>query len=197
MHSLVKVCVVQRILSCDSLLRVECQHFHHEVQAGLVHFRESLSEILTRMLMEADQRKVRKLRYSGPVLLSRSAHPSEDRINCGYLTFILLMTYFVIALATEQRFALHHMGEYASDGPNVDGCAVIFLAEEEFWCTVPYCNHLLCPWLSGQVEDTGKPEVDDLQNLILVEQDIRRRYIPVEDSSLVTVINCAQNLPHK
>ena len=82
------------------------------------------------------------------------------------------MACFMIALASEQRHALYHVGEYASDRPYVDRCAVIFLAEKEFRCSKPAGDNFLCPWLCGQVEDTGKTEVDDLKDLILVKQDV-------------------------
>ena len=53
MYSLFKVCVIQSILSGYSLFGVECQHLHHKVEALLIHFLESPSEVLTGMLVEA------------------------------------------------------------------------------------------------------------------------------------------------
>ena len=72
------------------------------------------------------------------------------------------MACFMIALAFEQWHALNHIGEYASDRPYIDGCAVVFLTEKEFRGSEPTGDDFLCPWLCGQVKHTGKPEVDDL-----------------------------------
>jgi hypothetical protein len=82
------------------------------------------------------------------------------------------MACYLITLASEQRHALYHICEYGSDRPYVDRCAVIFLPEKEFRGSEPTSDNLLCPWLCGQVEDTGKTEVDDLKDLILVKQDV-------------------------
>jgi hypothetical protein len=83
----------------------------------LIHLRESLSEIFTEMLVEAYQREVRELRNTRPYLFVWCAHAPKDGINSGNIAIFLPLAFTMIAV--EQRPALYHLGEYASDRPNV------------------------------------------------------------------------------
>jgi len=119
-----------------------------------------LSEVLPDVFAKTYQRKVWELGNARPHLFVRGAHLFQDTIKGAYLAIFMSVAFYMIAF--EQRVALYHFGEYASDRPHVDWCGILFLSEKELWGPVPDGHHPLCPWLSWQVKDTCESEIYDL-----------------------------------
>lgn len=47
-----------------------------------------------------------------------------------------------VGLAREKRFASDEFCEDAPDGPQVDGLVVIFVAQDNFWSSVPASHYI-------------------------------------------------------
>lgn len=93
-----------------------------------------------------------------------------------------------LAAAREERVLLDQLGEDAPDGPHVDGCRVVFGAEEQFWRTIPQCHDELGHLAQGVAELAGEAEVGDLDLAPVVHEQIGRLQIAMELPSACRVM---------
>lgn len=89
-----------------------------------------------------------------------------------------------VVLAREQRLALEHLGKDTANTPDIDLNIVLLPGEHDLGGSVISCRdvtgHL-------RVLDTGQTEVANLQIAVLVDQDVARLQIAVDDTSRVDV----------
>ena len=91
-------------------------------------------------------------------------------------------------LAGEERRALKHLGQDTTGAPDVDLDVVLLLVEHDLRClVVPRRN------IAGHLRilDTRMAKVADLQGAVLVDQDIARLQVSMDDARRVDVFQAA------
>ena len=90
-----------------------------------------------------------------------------------------------LVLSGEQRLALEHLGEDASRAPDINLDAVLLNGEHDLGGTVVWHRNVS----SHQgVLDPGQTEITNLEVAILVEQDVARVEVPLNDTRRVDVL---------
>lgn len=85
----------------------------------------------------------------------------------------------------------------AADSPHVDGGAVLLLAEQQFRCAVPQCHNDRCHGLGGLSVLARQTKVRELEHALIVQQEIARLDVAVNDPVLVQVLHgLAQRCQH-
>jgi hypothetical protein len=93
-----------------------------------------------------------------------------------------------VVLAGEQRLALQHLRENAACAPDVDLDIVFLPREHDLRRSVVTCRDIT---RHLGVLYTGKSEVADLEIAILVDQNVARLQVAVDDSCGVDVFQSA------
>lgn len=108
-----------------------------------------------------------------------------------------------IVLAGEEGLAEMHLGEDAADGPDVDRIGVLGQREHDLGGTVPARGNVLrekVVLLRGGVRgsrislETGKAKVADLEVAFLVDQEVGRLEVAVDDAAAVQVLDALEQL---
>lgn len=89
-----------------------------------------------------------------------------------------------MVLAREQRFALQHLSEDAPCTPNIDLYVVLLPRKHDLRCSVVPSRHV-----TGHlgVLDTGQAEVANLEIAVLVDQNVTRFEVSVNDACRVNI----------
>ena len=93
-------------------------------------------------------------------------------------------------------FLAHHFREDAAEAPDVDGGGVGLGAEEDLWCAVPERDDLVGVGADGEGEGAGEAEVGELDGAAVVDEQVLRLEVAVEDAVRVAVRDARQQLLH-
>ena len=119
-----------------------------------------------------------------PVVFVRSTKNLEDFENLVDLR-----------VTHEEWAALNHLCKDAASRPQVDSKGVGFLAEQNFWATVPKCHDLVRIRFDGEAEGTCETKISELDHgALCVYQQVLGLEITVENSVLMQVDECLQDL---
>ena len=88
-------------------------------------------------------------------------------------------------LTLEEGLLGGHLREDAADTPDVDGTRILVGAQEDLGGAVPEGHYLVGVHAHGDAKGAGQAEVGDLDRTVLVDQQVLRLQIPVEDPPLV------------
>lgn len=87
-----------------------------------------------------------------------------------------------------------HLGENAANRPHVHAKGILLGAEENFGGTVPQGNDFVRVGLDRNGKGTGKTKVGDFEVSSLVNKDVSRLQVAVDNTVAVAVINAAKKL---
>ena len=158
------------------------KHSLEEIQTSLVEAWNRFAQRLAGPLGEAVL-VVWQLLYAWPHVVCWSAKSLED-----------LEDLIDFRVAGEQRVSHGHFGKDASDGPHVNGGAVVTRSKQNLGRTVPEGNHFVRVGAERDTESTSKTKIGELQVALFVDEKILRFEISVEDAMCVTVVEAANQL---
>ena len=134
-----KVGVLERFTTSDAILRVERDHLIQQVQRGVVE--ATRSDFLMQLVSFPGGEGgfvVWQFGTVGPVYVTWSAHDLKHFKNLVNLR-----------VSREERPPVHHFHEDRSNSPDIDGCRVSLLAEQDFRGSVPQRDHFMCVSFNG------------------------------------------------
>jgi len=86
--------------------------------------------------------------------------------------------------------------ENASDGPDVNTCAVDLGAEKHLWSSVPKCDNFMGETFKWKTEWPGEAKICNFNLFfLLVDEQVAGFQVSVHDSSLVAVEKTLEDLP--
>lgn len=85
-------------------------------------------------------------------------------------------------VAFEHRLAPEHLAVDAADRPNVDARSVLGLSEKDLRTAVPQGDDLVGQLGEGDREAAGESEVGDFEVSVLVDEDVLRLQVAVDDA---------------
>ena len=86
--------------------------------------------------------------------------------------------------------------ENAADGPHVDLTAVVLEAEEDFGGSIPESDDFVSVGFDGDGEGPGEAEVCDFDSEVVVDEDVLRLDVSMDDAVGVTVLQSRDQLVH-
>lgn len=99
-----------------------------------------------------------------------------------------------LAVSAEERLLLHQFGEDAADCPDVHTQTILLLAQENLRRTVPKRLNLMSQGLDGETEGSGQAKVSNLEGSSLINEQILRLEIAMDDAPRVAVIESIAKL---
>lgn len=100
-------------------------------------------------------------------------------------------------VASEECFSLRHFCENTSDRPNIDRSGILFLTEQDLWCSVPESDNFMSVSLDWETKGSSQSEICQLNVTVLVNEQVLRFEVSVHDSVSVAVGSSLQNLVGK
>mmetsp|Transcript_15914 Transcript_15914/g.62183 ORF Transcript_15914/g.62183 Transcript_15914/m.62183 type:complete len:368 (-) Transcript_15914:146-1249(-) len=176
--------VLQGSARRDALGGVQVQHAAQEVQALLV---EAGHGLRPRAALPAREERV----VVGQVL---DALPDSVAGRAADLEDLVELV--DLRVARKERVQQQQLGEDAADRPDVDRRRVGLHAEEDLRRAVPQRHHVVRVGTERHVEGTCQAKIGDLQGALLVDQEVRRLEVPVDDAARVAVRQAAKELVH-
>ena len=79
--------------------------------------------------------------------------------------------------------------ENAAYRPHVDSRRVYLLTKDNFRCSIPKSNYLVCVGLKWEPKGACEPEIGDFDIEVIIYQNIAWLQVPVHNSSLMAVQN--------
>jgi hypothetical protein len=182
-----EVRVVDRLLCANASSRVVHQHALQEVQAVLTENLDAVGVdhlvVLLPLPLGETALEVWERLDARPVGLGGSAQDAEDLedlVNLG--------------VAGEEGLAGGHLGEDAADGPHVDTSGVLTTTEENLRCAVPESDDFMCVGTERDTERARQTEISQLQVALLVDEQVLRFEITVQDAVGVAVAGSLEQL---
>jgi hypothetical protein len=182
-----EVRVVDRLLCADAAGRIVHQHALEEVQSVLAEHLDAIGVdhlvvLLPLPLGEAALEVWERL-DTWPVSLGGSAQDAED-----------LEDFVDLGVTREEGLAGGHLGEDAADGPHVDTSGVLATAEKDLRCAVPQSDDFVCVGTERDTECAGQAEIRQLQVALLVDEQVLRFEVTVQDAVGVAVAGSLEEL---
>lgn len=120
---------------------------------------------------------------AGPDLIAGRAESPEDTEDLVDLR-----------VTGEQRATHRHLGKDTAYAPHVDGRAVVTRTEKDLWSPIPQRDHLMGVGSQWDTESAGQAEIGQLQVALLVDQQILRFEIAMQNSMGVAEVNASDEL---
>lgn len=90
---------------------------------------------------------------------------------------------------------MRNLIEDASKRPNIHRSGVFVFAKQNLRCPIPQRDHFVSVLLDGYVEGASQPKIGQLYSFfLLVDQNVLRFEIPMNNAIAVAEINCQQQL---
>ena len=178
-----EVSVGQGIPGTQALLRIVDQELLEEILRAIA---DVTGENLGRangFPTRKDRFEIRELGHSGPDSFVGSPQGPEDPEEL-----------IDLAVAREKGTLEDHLGEDAPEAPDIDGHGVRLGSEENLWRSVPQGDDLVSVAPLRHREGSGQAEVSQLDDAELVEQQVLRLKVPVENSVRVAVGDAFEQL---
>lgn len=174
--------VLDHVLGGDAEGRVVDEGLLQQVHAGRADVLDGRGEVVLGPAREGCL-VVRQRGDAGPDFLCRCAQDAEHAEQL-----------IDLRVALEQRLARCHLSEDAADGPDVDGARVALGSQQDFWSAVPERDDLVRVVADRDAEGAAQAEVGDLDHAFLVDQQVLRLQIAVEDAAAVAEEHCGGDL---
>jgi len=186
-RALREVRVVDRLLCADTSRGVVHQHAFEEVQAVFAKNLDAIGVdhlvILLPLPLGETALEVWERLDTWPVGLSGSAEDAED-----------LEDFVDLGVTGEERLAGRHLGEDAADGPHVDTSGVLTTTEKDLRCAVPESDDFVCVGTERDTECASQTEISQLQVALLVDEQVLRLEVAMQDAVGVAVAGSLQEL---
>lgn len=168
--------MVQRLKGRDPLVGVKGDQASKEVHLELIESRRVVCHVHGLELGEGGL-EVGQLEGVGPIILVRGAQHFkyfEDLVD--------------FRVSHEEGLLLHHLGENAAGGPQIDTKGVGFLAEEDLRASVPEGHDLVRVSFDGEAKSAGKTEISQFDYRAAgIHKEVLGLEITMEDAVLVEV----------
>ena len=128
----------------------------------------------------------RKLRDAGPGALGWCAHYSEDFLKLVF-----------VCGAGEEGPAGIHFCHYTPCRPDVDAGVVGAGAEEDVGGAVPEGNNLVGEGVDGDTEGAGEAKVGKFELAFVIDEEVLRFEVAVEDAVVVAESDALEELVHE
>lgn len=185
-----EVRVVYSLFCADASSGVVNQHALQQIQAVLAENLDTICidhlVILLPLPLREAALEVWEGCHTRPVGLSWSAKNAED-----------LEDLVDLGVAWEERFAGGHLGEDAANGPHVDTSGVLTTTEQNFWRAVPESDDLVSVSAERNTECAGQTKIGQLQVAFLVDEQVLRLQVTVQDTVGVAVARALEELKGK
>ncbi|KAM0859882.1 hypothetical protein ACQ4PT_046899 [Festuca glaucescens] len=178
-----QVRVLQGLLNCDPLQRVEGEHPLDEVERGGLHLGELAGEGAARELREVPHVLPGVLVADEPqVVVGGGAYDLGDEPHLVH-----------VVPPREERRPVDELHEDAPDGPDVDGRRVVGGVEQQLGGPVPPRDDVLRHHVALR-RGARQAEVADLEVAVGVEEQVAGLEVPVDHVRRVDVLEPAQQL---
>ena len=166
-------------------LRPQLQHLPQQLQAQIIDLRQDGAQLLRR-IHRPRRLELREARDARPRPLRRRAHEPED-----------LEQLVFVRGSGEQRATGEHLRHDAAGAPDVDAGVVGAAAEEDVGRAVPQRHDFVAEGVNRDAEGAGKAEIGEFELALVVDEEVLRFEVAVEDSVLVAECDAPQKLPHE
>ena len=188
--ALSEVRVVYSLLCADASSGVVHEHALQQIQAVLAENLDAVCVDHLVILLPLPRREAALEVWEGchtrPVLLGRSSKDAED-----------LEDLVDLRVTREERLAGSHLGEDTADGPHVDTSGVLAATEQNFGRAVPESDDLVSVGAERDAEGASETEIGQLQVTLLVDEQVLRLQVTVEDAVGVAVASAFEQLKGK
>ena len=185
-----EVRVVYSLFCADASSGVVNQHALQQIQAVLAENLDTICVDHLVILLPLPLREAALEVWEGchtrPVCLSWSAKNAED-----------LEDLVDFGVAWEERLAGGHLGEDAANGPHVDTSRVLTTTEQNFGRAVPESDDLVSVSAERNTECAGQTKIGQLQVAFLVDEQVLRLQVTVQDTVGVAVARAFEELKGK
>mmetsp|Transcript_55742 Transcript_55742/g.155373 ORF Transcript_55742/g.155373 Transcript_55742/m.155373 type:complete len:300 (+) Transcript_55742:189-1088(+) len=165
-----------------ALLGKVLEHFHQEIYPCGVEGRNDVFPWL----------RLERWEFRFPVGQLCDGRPSHVVRRSEDLEYFLQLV--AVGASREQRPAVHHFSEDATDAPNVDRSRILARAHQDVWRAVPQRNHLMRVATDRDSEGAGEAEVGEFQGALPVDEKVLWFEVPVEDAVLMAIRYAPQKL---
>ena len=182
-----EVRVVDRLLCADASSGVVHEHALQQVQAVLTENLDAICVdhlvILLPLPLREAALEVWEGRHTRPVGFGRSAENAED-----------LEDLVDLGVTREEGLAGSHLGEDAPNGPHVDTGRVLATTKQNFGRAVPESNYFVGVSAERNTEGASQTEIGQLQVALLVNEQVLRLEVTVQDAVGVAVARALEEL---
>lgn len=175
----------QGLIGLDSDLRSKLQHSIEQIQSQLIHLWQNHAQVLRGVDMEIAL-IFRELGDTGPRALRGCTHESED-----------LLQLVLISGSRKEGTAGIHFCHYAACRPNVDAGAIGTGSKKHVWSAIPEGYDLIGECIHWNAKGASESEVGKFELSLVVDEQVLRLQIPVQNPILVTELDSLQDLVHE
>jgi hypothetical protein len=179
--------MLESLAGRDSVSRVIAEHLAEEINTVTVKHRELGSEVLGFPLGED----------VGVVLELADTRPETVHVGGSTEEFEDLEELTDFGVTTEEDLAASEFSHDATDRPQINSGAVVLLTKEDFRGAVPEGDDFVSVGVHGDLEGASKAEVSDLEGVVVLEEDVGRLQIAVNDAVTVTEVEAFEELGHE
>lgn len=167
----------QALLHRVSLLRIEYQHFAKEIQGYRIGLWVQGSPALFVALWKFAN-----------ILPGQIVADKSHIFMCGCSqnrnrSFDLVQ----VIVSREQRSSTKQLSENAADAPHIQSVGVVASIQNNFWSSIPSCNHILRQSSRRLFIASGQPEVANFEVAVLIQQQVARFQVSMNNIGAVDV----------
>lgn len=182
-----KVGVLEALLHSVALLRIEYQHLAQEIQSHRVGLGIKTSPALLVALRQLADVLSRKLvTDEGHVLVRRGTQDGDSSLDL-----------VEVVVTREEGCAAKQLRENAANGPDVERVCVMTGVEDDLGRSVPPGDHVLRQRSGRLLIASSETEVADFKVTVLIQQQVARLQITMDDRRAVDVKAATQQLIHE
>jgi hypothetical protein len=185
--ALCEVRVVHRLLRADTSGGIVDEHALQEVQAVFAENFDAIRidhfVVLLPLPLGETALEVWEGGDTRPVCLSRCSEDAED-----------LEDLVDLRVTREERLASSHLGEDATDGPHVDTSRVLATTKQNLGCAVPEGDDFMSVGAERDTKGASQTKISQFQVALLVNEQILRLEIAVQDAVGVAVTGALEKL---
>lgn len=175
----------QCLISTDAHLRPELQHAAQEVQSHLINLRQDHTQVLRGIDVKIGF-VFRELGDARPGALRGCAHQPKDFLELVF-----------VGGAGEEWTACVHFRHDTTSGPDVDASVVGAAAKQDVWGTVPKGDDLVGEGIDRDAERTGEAEIGKFELAFVVDEEVLRFQVAVQNAVFVAECNALKELVHE
>jgi hypothetical protein len=185
-----EVRVVHRLLRADTSGGIVHEHALQKIQAVLAKDLDAIRidhlVVLLPLPLGETALEVGERSDTRPVGFGRCAENAED-----------LEDLVDLRVAREKRLASSHLGEDAADGPHVDTSRVLATAKQNLGRAVPEGDDFVSVSAERNTKGASQTKIGQLQVALLVDEQVLRLEIAVQDAVRVAVTGALEELERK
>lgn len=177
--------MLQSIMRADPHFRTELEHPVQQVETQRVDLGKDETQIRRRIHVEV-RLVLGELRDSGPRTLRRRAHQPED-----------LLELVLVRRSREQRTSGVELRHDTAGRPDINTSVVRATAQEDIRSAVPQGDHFVGEGVDRDAKRPRQSKVTQFQLSLLVDQQVLRFEIAMQDSILMAEGDAFEQLVHK